>query len=87
MTGGVLNASDLMKIEKDSGVTFTKDLYNADLQRQNEAYKRDIEEISTLYYLNLEFVSSGYNGYEIILTKDRNILFLYENKYYLWSRI
>lgn len=40
-TGGVLNASDLTKIEKDSGVTFTKDLYNADLQRMNEAYKQE----------------------------------------------
>lgn len=50
-------------------------------------YKRDIEEISTLYYLNLEFVSSGYNGYEIILTKDRNILFLYENKYYVLMKV
>lgn len=39
MTGGVLNASDLMKIEKDSGVTFTKDLYQADLKNQNEIYK------------------------------------------------
>ena len=56
MTGGVLNASDLMKIEKDSGVTFTKDLYNADLQRQNEAYKKDIEDFDKAADANFEQV-------------------------------
>ena len=54
MTGGVVNASDLMKIEKDSGVTFTKDLYNADLQRQNEAYKKDIEDFDKVADANWE---------------------------------
>lgn len=52
-TGGVLNASELMKIEKDAGVTFTKDLYNADLQRMNEAYKQeqqDFRDVSKAIY-------------------------------------
>ena len=56
MTGGVINATDLMKVEKDSGVTFTKDLYNADLQRQNEQYKADIADFNRVAKDNWEAV-------------------------------
>lgn len=51
------------------------------------SYKRDVEEAVELYYLNLEFISNGYSGYEIILTKDRDILFLYEGNYYVLMRL
>lgn len=62
MTGGVLNASDLMKIEKDSGVTFTKDLYNADLQRQNKAWEQQQKDYRETTVADYDAVHPGDNS-------------------------
>ena len=48
-----------------------------------QIYNRDIEEAIEIYYLNLELLSNGFIGYEIILTKDNDVLFLYEGVYYI----
>ena len=48
-----------------------------------QTYNRDIEEAIEIYYLNLELLSNGFIGYEIILTKDNDVLFLYEGVYYI----
>ena len=48
-----------------------------------QIYNRDIEEAIEIYYLNLELLSNGFIGYEIILTEDNDVLFLYEGVYYI----
>ncbi len=40
-------------------------------------YKRGIEEAISIYELNKEMLESGINTYEIILTKENNVLLLY----------
>jgi len=50
-------------------------------------YKRSLEEITEIYYLNLELLENGLIGYEIIITKDNNILFIYKEKYYVLMKI
>lgn len=48
-----------------------------------EEYKRSLEEITEIYNLTLEMINDHIPLYKIILTKDNNILFLYENNYYI----
>lgn len=45
-------------------------------------YERDINEVLEIYYLNLELLNNGIIGYEIILTKDKEVLFSYGDRLY-----
>lgn len=46
-------------------------------------YPRKIEEAPYIYALTKEMLAAGLPVYEIILTKDNNVLFMYEEKYYI----
>lgn len=50
-------------------------------------FDRNIEEAKEIYSLNLEMLNNGVPVYKIILTKDNNILFLFEEKYYILMQI
>lgn len=50
-------------------------------------YDRNIDEALEIYYLNLELLNNGLNGYIIVLTKNNEVLFMYSNKYYVLMRI
>lgn len=47
------------------------------------SYKRDIRDAPVIYTLNLDMLSKGFIGYEIILTNKGDVLFLYEGFYYV----
>ena len=69
-----------------SGIKKIKDNYYFNYLGDNYGiyqYNRDIEDSILIYNLNLELIGRGLNGYEIIKTNTQNILFLYENKYYI----
>lgn len=46
-------------------------------------YNRNIDEIMSIYKLNIYMLKNNIPTYQIILTKDNNILFMYENLYYI----
>ena len=46
-------------------------------------YNRNIDEIMSIYKLNIYMLKNNIPTYQIILTKDNNILFMYENSYYI----
>lgn len=46
-------------------------------------YNRNIDEIMSIYKLNIYMLKNNVPTYQIILTKDNNILFMYENLYYI----
>lgn len=50
-------------------------------------YERDLNDSIFLYNLNSELFYRGSDCYEIILTKDSNIVFEYEKKYYVLMKI
>jgi len=50
-------------------------------------YNRDILEINEIYELNIELLSKGLIGYEIIPNKTNELIFLYENNYYVLMKI
>lgn len=50
-------------------------------------YNRDISEINEIYELNIELLSKGLIGYEIIPNKTNELIFLYENNYYVLMKI
>ena len=50
-------------------------------------YDRDPNEVVEIYYLNLELLRNGLIGYEIILTRNKEVLFIYEDKYYVLMKI
>ena len=50
-------------------------------------YKRDLEEIMEIYYLNMELLNNGILGYEIFINKNNDILFMYEKEYYVLMKI
>ena len=50
-------------------------------------YNRDILEINEIYELNRELLSKGLIGYEIIPNKTNELIFLYENNYYVLMKI
>lgn len=76
-----INVDEVKKINSNYYFSYLKEdyiVYN---------YKRDLEEAVEIYYLNLELLSNGFIGYEIILTKDNDILFMYEKEYYVLMKI
>ena len=46
-------------------------------------YERSIEEVVDIYILNNELLNSGLPGYEIIVTNNKDIVFLYEDNNYI----
>lgn len=50
-------------------------------------YNRDISEINEIYQLNIELLSKGLIGYEIIPNKTNELIFLYENNYYVLMKV
>lgn len=50
-------------------------------------YNRDISEINEIYELNIELLSKGLIGYEIIPNKTNELIFLYENNYYVLMKV
>ena len=46
-------------------------------------YNRNIDEIMSIYKLIIYMLKNNIPTYQIILTKDNNILFMYENLYYI----
>ena len=68
-----INVSEIKKINNNYYFRYLNSDYGVYF------YERDIEEALEIYYLNLELIASGFGGYEIILTKDNEVLFGYEN--------
>ena len=50
-------------------------------------YNRKLNEATALYELNMEMLNYGYPMYEIILTKDLNVLFFHEKTYYILMKL
>ncbi|MBQ6546399.1 MAG: hypothetical protein IJL74_00170 [Bacilli bacterium] len=74
-----INVSGIKKINDNYYFKYLNNSYGIYL------YNRDITEVVFLYNLNLEVLNRGI-GYTIILTKNNEILFMYEDKYYILMR-
>ena len=72
-----INVSGIKKINDNYYFNYLNDNYGIYL------YNRDIIDSVYLYNLNLEVLNRGIGGYIIILTKNGDILFNYEDKYYV----
>lgn len=72
-----INVSNIKKINNNYYFKYLNDNYGI------YSYNRDFLDSSYLYNLNLELLNKGLIGYEIILTKTREVLFTYEDKYYI----
>ena len=72
-----INASGIKKINNNYYFKYLNDNYGI------YSYKRDILDSIYLYNLNLEMLNRGLIGYEIILTNTKQVLFIYEGKYYI----
>ncbi len=72
-----INVSGIKKINDNYYFRYLNDNYGIYL------YNRDIIDSIYLYNLNLEILNRGINGYIIIPTTTREILFIYEGKYYI----
>lgn len=76
-----MNVSFVKKINKNYYFNYINNDYVV------YTYERDVREAQELYYLNMEFINTNKIGYDILLTKDNDILFLYEGSYYVLMRI
>ena len=76
-----MNVSDVKKINGNYYFNYFNSDYVVHL------YKRDVYEIMEIYYVNLELLNNGFAGYEIMLTKNNDIVFLYEKEYYVLMRL
>lgn len=72
-----INIQEIKKINNNYYFTYLNDNYVI------YSYIRDITEADKIYYLNLDMINKGLIGYEIILNKNREVLFMYENNYYI----
>ena len=50
-------------------------------------YTRNIDEVISIYNLNKEMLQNNIITYEIILTKENNVLFFEDNSYYLLMKL
>ena len=75
-----INVSDIKKINDNYYFKYLNNNYGIYL------YNRDITDIVFLYNLNMELLNRGFSGYTIILTNNNQILFVYEDKYYVLMR-
>ena len=72
-----INVSGIKKINNNYYFKYLNDNYAI------YYYNRDILDSTYIYNLNLELLNKGLIGYEIILNKNREVIFTYENKYYI----
>ena len=75
-----INVSNIKRINNNYYFNYLNNSYVVYL------YNRDLNDSIYLYNLNLELLNRGIPGYDILLTKNREILFLYEDKYYILMR-
>ena len=76
-----INVSNIKKVNDNYYFKYINNDYGIYL------YNRDPFDSAFIYNLNLELLNSGLIGYEIIITKDKNILFTYEEKNYILMKI
>ena len=72
-----INVSNMKRINNNYYFNYLNNNYGVYL------YNRDITDSIYLYNLNLELLQRGIPGYYIILTKNREVIFQYENNYYI----
>lgn len=75
-----INVSSVKKINKNYYFKYLNDNYGI------YSYNRDILDAPALYLLNIELLNRGLIGYEIIPTNNREILFIYEGKYFIMMK-
>ena len=76
-----INIQEIKKINNDYYFKYLNNNYVI------YSYIRDISEIDHIYNLNLELLQKGLIGYEIIPTKTNDIVFSYEDRYYLLMKM
>lgn len=72
-----INVQEIKKINDNYYFTYLSNNYVI------YSYKRDITEAESIYHLNLDMLSKGLIGYEIVLTQNREILFIHGGTYYI----
>ena len=72
-----INVQEIKKINDNYYFTYLSNNYVI------YSYKHDITEAESIYNLNLDMLSKGLIGYEIILTQNREILFIHGGTYYI----
>lgn len=76
-----INVSNVKKINKNYYFQYLNNNYGI------YSYNRDISDAEALYSLNLELLNRGLVGYQIILTKNKEVLFIYEDNYYIMMKL
>ena len=76
-----INVSNVKKINKNYYFQYLNNNYGI------YSYNRDISDAEVLYSLNLELLNRGLVGYQIILTKNKEVLFIYEDNYYIMMKL
>ena len=76
-----INVSNVKKINKNYYFQYLNNNYGI------YSYNRDISDAGILYSLNLELLNRGLVGYQIILTKNKEVLFIYEDNYYIMMKL
>lgn len=76
-----INIQEIKKITNNYYFTYLNNNYGIYL------YNRDPKEQEELFNLNSELLMQGLVGYEIILTKDKQIIFIHENKPYILMKL
>ena len=72
-----INVQEIKKINNNYYFTYLNNNYVI------YSYVRDIIEAESIYQINLDMLSKGLIGYEIILTREMQILFMHEENYYI----
>mgnify|MGYP002540049174 FL=1 len=76
-----INIQEIKKITNNYYFTYLNNNYGIYL------YNRDPKEQEELFNLNNELLMQGLVGYEIIPTKDKQIIFIHENKPYILMKL
>ncbi len=76
-----LSISEIKRINNNYYFTYLNDNYGVYL------YTRGLNELEDIYNLNNDLLNQGLIGFQIILTKDRQMVFNYQNKMYILMRI
>lgn len=76
-----INIPEIKKINTNYYFTYMNNDYGV------YYYNRDTLDAPVLYDLNLDMISKGLIGYEIIMTNGGEVLFVYEDKYYVLMKI
>lgn len=76
-----INVSGIKKINDNYYFKYLNNNYGIYL------YNRDITDSIHLYNINLKLLNNGVLGYIIMLTKTREILFIYEGKHYILMKL